>query len=124
MGRIEEAKEYAILGLEVYSDNKKDRKDKFGDYFLLEEVVYCSLLALAKGLATGIEMLETEMCGELCSRCNYCECIDAYIELVELYDFIGNKERALEMAEKGFKVSPYDLDIISAKKRLKEELGC
>ena len=121
LGRREEAAEYARAGLDTYPE---DRYAEPGDFFLQDEVVYGALLALSGDFTGGIDLVEKEMWGEMCKGCHYRECIDAYIELSDMYDFVGDKEKALEMAEKGCLVSEFDLDLISERKRLKEELKC
>lgn len=121
LGRREKAAEYARAGLDTYPE---DRYAEPGDFFLQDEVVYGALLALSGDFTGGIDLVEKEMWGEMCKGCHYRECIDAYIELSDMYDFVGDKEKALEMAEKGCLVSEFDFDLISERKRLKEELKC
>ena len=121
LGRREDAKKYAQAGLDTYP---ADRYAEPGPYFLQDEVVYGALLALTGDFSGGIGLVEKEMWGEMCRGCHYRECIDAYIELSDMYDFTGDKEKALEMARKGCLVSEFDFDLISERKRLEEELKC
>ena len=121
MGRIEEAKKYARAGLDTYPE---DRYAEAGPLFLQDEVVYGALLALAGDFRGGADLVEKEMWETMCQGCHYRECIDGYIELSDIYDFMGDKEKALEMACKGCIVAPFDFDLISQKKRLEEELKC
>jgi len=121
LGRREEAKKYARAGLDTYPE---DRYAEPGPCFLQDEVVYGALLLLAGDAEGGIALIEKEMWGTMCQGCHFRECIDAYIELSDMYDFEGNKEKALEMACRGCLVSEFDFDLVSQKKRLEEELKC
>ena len=121
LGREDEASEYARAGLKTYPAGGHAEP---GPHYLQDEVVYGALLALAGDFRSGIELIEKEMHGPMCQGCYYCRCIDAYIELCDLYDFTGDKEKALEMARIGYQAAEADYDLICQKKRLEEELKC
>ena len=112
----EKAKEYAAKALEILEEKVIDNKA----YEPLYRTRMITVLGILGRREEALAMVQFVHSIHFCDSCVETSCKDADIFEMELYDLLGEYDKAYEMALKGRKSNPGEFDYIVEMKRLKD----
>ena len=115
LGKEDEAKEYANKGLEFIPEEVDYRFNH------CEALIYQSaggLYVVSGDMEKAEECFKRVESVKMCDGCLFRGCIDLHFEKGNMYELLGEDEKALEEYEKGLVFAPYDSDLVRAKANL------
>ncbi|MEE1038635.1 MAG: tetratricopeptide repeat protein [Eubacterium sp.] len=119
LNREDEAKAYAEKGLRFIPEKVDFRFNH------CEALIYQSaggLYVVSGDLEKAEECFNRVENVKMCDGCLFRGCIDLHFEKGNMYELLGEYEKALEEYEKGLEYAPYDSDLINCKENLMERI--